>query len=140
MSLRFFSILLLAVVLALATSVVAFAQTTTVPATIPVPAPGSNVIRGQWDARCAGMTVTVTDAGGNVIGTGTIQPDGSFVIYLIRPLQSGETVTVTSVCGPNTLSVVIGPSPIPEAGTLLMFGTGLAGLAGYAGLRWRARK
>jgi hypothetical protein len=29
---------------------------------------------------------------------------------------------------------------VPEPGTLLLMGSGLAGLAGYAGLRWRTRK
>lgn len=28
---------------------------------------------------------------------------------------------------------------VPEVGSLLLLGTGLAGLAGYAGMRWRAR-
>jgi hypothetical protein len=29
---------------------------------------------------------------------------------------------------------------VPEAGSLLLLGSGLVGLAGYAGLRWRGRK
>jgi hypothetical protein len=113
---------------------------TTVPATIPVPLAGQTTIRGQWDYCYAGATVTVADQQGHVIGTGIIQPDGSFVVYLSRPLRSGELITVSSVCGPNILRQVIGPIPIPEAGTWLLLGAGLAGVAGYVGLRWRARK
>jgi len=29
---------------------------------------------------------------------------------------------------------------VPEPGTIALLGSGLAGLAGYAGLRWRGRK
>jgi hypothetical protein len=32
------------------------------------------------------------------------------------------------------------PAQVPEGDTLMLVGTGLAGLAGYAGLRWRARR
>jgi hypothetical protein len=29
---------------------------------------------------------------------------------------------------------------VPEPGTILLLGSGLMGLAGYAGLRWRTRE
>ena len=32
------------------------------------------------------------------------------------------------------------PVPIPEPGSALLLAGGLAGIAGYLGLRWRARK
>ncbi|PKO23489.1 MAG: hypothetical protein CVU38_03820 [Chloroflexi bacterium HGW-Chloroflexi-1] len=137
---RFSAVALLIVVLLLATVTMVAAQTTTVPPVIRPPYPGDTVITGTWDPQCAGNVVTVTDANGIVLGTGIIQPDGSFVVNLNRPLVTGESVTVSSPCGPNPLLTVLGPVPIPEAGTLLMLGAGLAGLAGYAGLRWRARK
>jgi hypothetical protein len=83
--------------------------------------------------------VSVADQQGHVIGTGIIQPDGSFVVHLSRPLQAGETITVSG-CGLNAFRTVLGPIAIPEAGTWLLLGAGLAGVAGYVGLRWRARQ
>jgi hypothetical protein len=39
-----------------------------------------------------------------------------------------------------TASLTIAPCFVPEAGSLLLLGSGLAGLAGYSGLRWRVRR
>ena len=41
-------------------------------------------------------TVTVKDPAGNVIGTGTTKPDGTFSVALTTPQKNGETVTVTA--------------------------------------------
>lgn len=44
----------------------------------------------------AGSTVTIKDANGNVIGTGTAGSDGSFTIALTTPKLDGETLTATA--------------------------------------------
>ena len=137
---RIAAVALVVLVLMLSSTVAALAQTTTVPPVIPVPFPGSTVLTGQWDPRCVDMTVTVKDQNGVILGTGIILADGSFTVILSRPLVAGDVLTITSECGPNMLVVTLAPVPIPEAGTLMMLGTGLAGIAGYAGLRWRARR
>jgi hypothetical protein len=94
----------------------------------------------------------------NNIGTGTIgaAPNHPWTVTLTKPLAEGERVYLYSDCvtgytpgnppqsGGATkvcdIPVVFCDFVIPEAGTLMMMGTGLAGLAGYVGLRFRARK
>jgi hypothetical protein len=113
-----------------------------VPLYIPVPQAGQTTLSGQWDTYCAGATLTVTDRRGNVIGTGILRADGSFVIQLLRPLETNEMVFFTAVggtCGCSILLASIGPISVPEPSTLLLFASGLAGLAGVVRARRRRR-
>lgn len=128
--------LILVILLACVTVVLA-QGTTPIPCVVEVPWAGGTVVEGAWDPRCAGVPLTATDEDGNVIGTGVIEEDGSFVINLTRPLEVGDVIYISGVCGPNDLLCVSPPIPIPEPTTLLLLGSGLAGLAGYVRLRRR---
>jgi hypothetical protein len=113
---------------------------------IRVPWAGQTTLSGQWDSACADATLTVTDLQGHIVGTGLVQVDGSFAIQLLRPVETNEILHLTQVggdCRYCILSqgfVVIGPIPVPESATLLLFASGLAGLAGVVRARRLARR
>ncbi|WP_176510261.1 Ig-like domain-containing protein, partial [Pseudomonas urethralis] len=64
------------------------------------PAPASNVIISA-DGRTVsgrgevGATVNVLNDQGQLIGTGTVQPDGSFTLQLTSPVVDGSSLQVT---------------------------------------------
>lgn len=54
-------------------------------------------VNGLAGAAQPGSSITVTDpTTGEVLGTGTVRPDGSFTVAVIRELADGEKVNVTA--------------------------------------------
>ncbi|MDP9030552.1 MAG: Ig-like domain-containing protein, partial [Pseudomonadota bacterium] len=92
----------------------------------PVPAPGAatglsvnsagTVVSGKGQP---GTTVTVKDATGNVLGTGTVGTDGNFQVNLDKPQTNGETLQVVlkDAAGQESqpASVVAGDTTAPAA-------------------------
>src|SRR5471032_2062559 len=89
-----------------------------------------------------GSTITIKDANGNPIGTGTVGADGNFQVVLVTPSTNGATLQVVlkDSAGNESLPgtvVVGGPVTLPDAPTGLtvsadgttLSGKGLSGVA-----------
>ncbi|MBM4461132.1 MAG: PEP-CTERM sorting domain-containing protein [Chloroflexi bacterium] len=119
-----------------------------IPVYVPQLQTGQTRLAGQWDSYCTGATLAAADQQGHVLGTGVVQDDGSFVIQLLRPLETNEMLILFvsapgGPCGfcsyfPQSTPLIIGPVAVPEPSTLLLIASGLAGLAAMAKARgWR---
>ncbi|WEK30254.1 MAG: Ig-like domain-containing protein [Candidatus Pseudomonas phytovorans] len=79
---------------------------------------GGLAVSGRGEA---GASVEVRDANGTVIGTGTVAPNGTFVVELDTPLVAGETIVLvqTDAAGnPSVgLGVIVPNVPVPESPT-----------------------
>ena len=80
--------------------------------------PTGTVLSGRGEP---GTTVTVKDAGGRVIGVGTVGSDGSFQVALTTAQTNGETVSVTLTDPSGNVSapgeVTAGDTTAPAAPT-----------------------
>jgi len=93
---------------------------------------------------------TVTTNNGTLNGNGaTVQEfinaaNGTLEVTLVPAREGTATVAVTEPCGLGEVEgaravLGVGAEFVPEPGTVLLLGSGLMGLAGYAGLRLRKR-
>ncbi|WP_449429784.1 BapA/Bap/LapF family large adhesin [Pseudomonas putida] len=94
---------------------------------------GSLTVSGRGEA---GATVQVRDASGNVLGSGTVAANGTFLVDLDNPVGAGDIlVLVQTDAAGNTstgVSIIVADAPLPESPAELVLaadGTSISGSA-----------
>jgi hypothetical protein len=97
---------------------------------------------GNVSGGSATITNSALQAGSPAIDavTGGCPPPGNDQRNVVRPLDGNGDGTARCDIGAYELSLVSPPPVVPELSTLLMFGSGLAGLGGYALTRARTAR
>ncbi|HEN8798904.1 TPA: VCBS domain-containing protein, partial [Pseudomonas putida] len=77
---------------------------------------GGLAVSGRGEA---GASIEVRDADGNLIGTGTVAANGTFVVDLDTPLAAGETIVLVQIDAAGNpsvgLGVIVADAPVPES-------------------------
>ncbi|WP_416465845.1 BapA/Bap/LapF family large adhesin [Pseudomonas sp. LFS044] len=94
---------------------------------------GSVVISGRGEP---GASVEVRNADGGVIGTGTVTPNGTFLVELDAPLNAGESIVLVQTDAAGNASVGLGiivpQIPVPESPAGLVVAADGASISGTA--------
>ncbi|MBP5800530.1 hypothetical protein J2D78_00365 [Microbacterium maritypicum] len=72
-----------------------------------------SMVSGEANAAALGATITVTDAGGTVVGTAAVAADGSYSVVLSPTATGPVTVVLTDASHNQSASVTVAPGATP---------------------------